>query len=106
MWRGAAQRHIGRGRGRGLTDRRPTQKRNADFYAASAYAQCGIPTSFFTPLFVIARTAGWTAHLLEQRASNKIIRPTSLYRGPAPRPFVPLAQREAGPLLRRTHSNL
>mmetsp|Transcript_13170 Transcript_13170/g.48022 ORF Transcript_13170/g.48022 Transcript_13170/m.48022 type:complete len:553 (-) Transcript_13170:84-1742(-) len=63
---------------------------NADFYAASAYAQIGIPTPFFTPLFVIARTSGWTAHVVEQRDSNKIIRPTSLYKGPQPRQFIPV----------------
>ncbi|CAD7972548.1 unnamed protein product [Amoebophrya sp. A25] len=55
---------------------------NADFYAASAYFQCGIPIPFFTPLFVVARTAGWCAHILEQRHGNKIIRPTSHYVGP------------------------
>merc|ERR1712216_334919 len=72
-----------------------TEKRmypNADFYAASAYHQCGIPTGFFTPLFVMSRTAGWVAHVTEQRAANKIIRPESEYVGPEPREFVPLEQ--------------
>ncbi|KAL8441682.1 hypothetical protein Emag_006974 [Eimeria magna] len=50
---------------------------NVDFSAAIAYKQCGIPTAFFTPLFAIARTAGWAAHVIEQRAANKLIRPTS-----------------------------
>merc|ERR1719482_2017384 len=63
---------------------------NADFYAASAYHQAGVPTPFFTPLFVVARTAGWCAHLVEQNQSNKIIRPSSVYTGPGKKPFVAL----------------
>lgn len=66
---------------------------NLDFFAASAYHQCGIPTNLFTPIFVISRTAGWTAHLMEQRANNRIIRPTADYTGPALRPWVPINQR-------------
>eukprot|EP00958_Prasinococcus_capsulatus_P024093 scaffold3720_cov401-Prasinococcus_capsulatus_cf.AAC.16 len=62
-----------------LMEREKHMYPNADFYAASAYAQVGVPTHFFTPLFVIARTSGWTAHIVEQRLHNKIIRPTSLY---------------------------
>lgn len=70
---------------------------NADFYAASAYHQCGIPTELFTPLFVVSRTSGWAAHVAEQRANNRIIRPSSHYEGPAPRVFVELAKREEAP---------
>ena len=66
---------------------------NADFYAASAYNQCGIPTCLFTPIFVFARTAGWTAHVIEQQRTNKIIRPLSKYVGPAPREFVAIRSR-------------
>jgi len=66
---------------------------NADFYAASAYHQARVPTPWFTPLFVIARTAGWTAHIQEQRVGNKIIRPNSLYSGPATQEFIPIEKR-------------
>lgn len=68
---------------------------NLDFYSASAYHQLGIPTPFFTPVFVIARTTGWAAHVFEQRQNNKLIRPNAKYTGPQPLPFVPLDKRVA-----------
>lgn len=66
---------------------------NADFYSAAVYHFLGIPTPHFTPLFVMARVTGWTAHLKEQRANNKLIRPSADYIGPPVRPYVPIAQR-------------
>ncbi|MCX7126109.1 MAG: 2-methylcitrate synthase [Gammaproteobacteria bacterium] len=60
---------------------------NLDFYSASAYHFCGIPVELFTPIFVFARTAGWSAHIIEQRLNNKLIRPLSEYVGPAPRVY-------------------
>jgi 2-methylcitrate synthase len=66
---------------------------NADFFHASAYHLMGIPTKLFTPIFVCSRVSGWTAHVIEQRSNNRIIRPSADYIGPAPRPFVKLAAR-------------
>ncbi len=60
---------------------------NLDFYSALAYHYIGIPTPMFTPLFVMSRIAGWSAHIIEQRAHNKLIRPLAHYIGPAPRPY-------------------
>jgi len=66
---------------------------NLDFYSAAAFHFCGVPTSMFTPIFVISRTAGWSAHIIEQRGNNRLIRPTAEYIGPEPRAFVPIDQR-------------
>lgn len=60
---------------------------NLDFYSASAYHYCGIPDAFFTPLFVISRTSGWAAHIMEQRHDNRLIRPSAEYIGSAQRPY-------------------
>ncbi len=66
---------------------------NADFFHASAYHFMDIPTKLFTPIFVLSRVTGWTAHVMEQRANNRIIRPNAEYTGPALRRVEPIEQR-------------
>src|SRR5437762_7963600 len=66
---------------------------NVDFYSATVYYSLGIPTDLFTPVFAIARTAGWTAHVLEQLSDNRLIRPQSQYIGPVGLKVVPIEQR-------------
>jgi 2-methylcitrate synthase len=67
---------------------------NLDFYSALAYDYLGFPKEMFTPLFVFARVAGWSAHIIEQRANNKLIRPNAAYIGPGVQKFIPLDERK------------
>ena len=66
---------------------------NVDFYSATVYYSLGLPTDLFTPIFAIARTAGWTAHVLEQLADNRLIRPQSVYTGQVGLKWTPVADR-------------
>jgi citrate synthase len=66
---------------------------NVDFYTASVYSALAIPPDLYTCLFAVARMAGWTAHIREQYADNRLIRPDSEYTGPPPRAYQPLDQR-------------
>jgi citrate synthase len=66
---------------------------NVDFYSGLVYRKLGIPTDLFTPIFAIARVAGWLAHWKEQLGENRIYRPTQIYSGSHDQPYIPIGQR-------------
>jgi len=76
-----------------LMNRLKGLKPNVDFYSASVYTSLGIPRYLFTPIFAVSRVSGWTAHIIEQYADNRLIRPRAEYVGPTDQKFVPIAER-------------
>jgi citrate synthase len=67
---------------------------NVDFYSASVYSYLEIPKDLFTPIFAMSRVTGWTAHIMEQYANNRLIRPRAEYTGPKSQKYIPLTERE------------
>ena len=76
-----------------LVEEKKGLKPNVDFYSASVYNYLGIPSDLFTPIFAMSRVTGWTAHVMEQYANNRLIRPRAEYVGPKNQPYVPIDQR-------------